>query len=140
MGAGIKYEVVTSAPIEAIVDLYKAGGWWHENQESRDAIEPMIRGSFCFMVARTEDGQIVGMGRALSDGASDAYIQDVVVLAPYRGQGIGRKLILRVVEHCLRHKIRWIGLLAEPGTHAFYEAIGFSRLEGYAPMLYRIRG
>jgi GNAT superfamily N-acetyltransferase len=80
------------------------------------------------------------MGRALSDGASDAYIQDVVVLAPYRGQGIGRKLILRVVEHCLRHKIRWIGLLAEPGTHAFYEAIGFSRLEGYVPMLYRIRG
>jgi aralkylamine N-acetyltransferase len=140
MNAGIEYEKVTSAPVEAIVDLYRAGGWWHENQESRDAIEPMIRGSFCFMIARAESGQIIGMGRAISDGASDAYIQDVVVLAPYRRQGIGRKLILRVVEYCLNHKIRWIGLLAEPGTHAFYEEIGFSQLEGYKPMLYRIRG
>jgi aralkylamine N-acetyltransferase len=140
MNAEIKYEIVTSAPVEAIVDLYKAGGWWHENQESRAAIEPMIRGSFCFMVARAEGGQIVGMGRAISDGASDAYIQDVVVLVPYRGQGIGRKLILRIVEYCLSHKIGWIGLMAEPETHAFYEGIGFSQLEGYRPMLYRIRG
>ena len=140
MNAGIEYEKVTSAPIEAIVDLYKAGGWWHENQESRDAIEPMIRGSFCFMIARAGNGQIIGMGRAISDGASDAYIQDVVVLAPYRRHGIGRKLISRIVEYCLNHKIRWIGLLAEPGTHAFYEEIGFSQLEGYKPMLYRIRG
>lgn len=140
MSAEIEYEIVTSAPVEAIVDLYKAGGWWRENQESRDVIAPMIRGSFCFMVARTESGQIVGMGRAISDGASDAYIQDVVVLAPYRGQGIGRKLILRLIEYCMIHKIRWIGLLAEPGTHAFYEEIGFSELEGFKPMLYRIRG
>jgi aralkylamine N-acetyltransferase len=140
MGAWIEYEIVTSAPIEAIVNLYKAGGWWRENQESRDAIEPMIRGSFCFMIAREENGQIVAMGRAISDGASDAYIQDVVVLPPYRGQGVGRELMRRIVDCCLSHKIRWIGLLAEPGTHAFYEDIGFSQLEGYRPMLYRIRG
>jgi aralkylamine N-acetyltransferase len=140
MSAWIEYEIVKSAPVEAIVELYKAGGWWHENQESRIAIEPMIRGSFCFMIARTENGQIVAMGRAISDGASDAYIQDVVVLAAYRGQGIGRKLISRIVEYCLSCRIRWIGLLAEPGTHAFYEEIGFGQLEGYRPMLFRIRG
>jgi aralkylamine N-acetyltransferase len=140
MSSEIEFEKVTSAPLEAIVDLYKAGGWWHENQESRDAIAPMIRGSFCFMIARMENGQIVGMGRAISDGASDAYIQDVVVLPPYRGQSVGRKLILHLVEYCLNYKIRWIGLIAEPGTHAFYEELGFSQLEGYKPMIYRIRG
>ena len=29
------------------------------------------------------------MGRAISDGCSDAYIQDVVVYSEFRGQGIG---------------------------------------------------
>jgi ribosomal protein S18 acetylase RimI-like enzyme len=140
MNAKIEYEVVKAAPVEAIADLYKAGGWWQESQRSRSIIEPMIRGSFCFMIARAPSGQIVGMARAISDGASDAYIQDVVVLVPYRGQGIGRRLILNVVEYCIERKIGWIGLVAEPGTHAFYESIGFSRLEDYRPMLYSIRG
>jgi ribosomal protein S18 acetylase RimI-like enzyme len=76
------------------------------------------------------------MGRVLSDGASDAYIQDVVVLTPYRGQGIGRELILRLTRHCLEHRLDWIGLVAEPGTNAFYEGLGYHLLEGYLPMLY----
>jgi aralkylamine N-acetyltransferase len=140
MNAEIEYEVVKAAPVEEIVNLYKAGGWWKESWGSRSVIEPMIRGSFCFMVARASNGRIVGMARAISDGASDAYIQDVAVLVPYRGQGIGRKLILQVVDYCLDHKIGWIGLVAEPGTDAFYERIGFNRLEGYRPMLYGVRG
>jgi aralkylamine N-acetyltransferase len=140
MNAEIEYEVVKTAPVEEIVNLYKAGGWWNESPGSRSVIEPMIRGSFCFMVARASNGRIVGMARAISDGASDAYIQDVAVLIPFRGQGIGRKLILRVVDYCLDHKIGWIGLVAEPGTDAFYERMGFNRLEGYRPMLYGIRG
>ena len=138
--AEIDYQKVVSAPIEEIIDLYKAGGWWRESPAARSSIPALIRGSFCFMVARAGDGRIVGMGRAISDGASDAYIQDVVVLEDYRRHGIGRELILRLTDYCLGQGIEWIGLVAEPGTHAFYEAIGFRRLEGYLPMLYGKRG
>src|SRR5208283_4222128 len=74
----IVYENVTSAPTEAIVDLYRAGGWWQEQPAWRAAIPQMVRGSFCFLLARAPDGRIVGMGRVISDGASDGYIQDVV--------------------------------------------------------------
>ncbi len=139
MTAEVDYELVTNAPVEDIVDLYKAGGWWRESLENRLRIEPMIRGSFCFMVARTPEGRIVGMGRAISDGASDAYLQDIVVLPEYRRQGIGRELIRRLTGYCAEHEIEWIGLVAEPGTRTFYEGLGYSPLEGYQPMIFGTR-
>jgi ribosomal protein S18 acetylase RimI-like enzyme len=80
------------------------------------------------------------MGRTISDGASDAYIQDVVVLPQYRRQGIGSELIRRLTQQCVTHEISWIGLVAEPGTSGFYETLGYSALEGYRLMLYGKRG
>lgn len=132
----IEYEAVKAAPVEEIVALYKSAGWWQENPESRDVIPAMIRGSFCFMVARSLEGKIVGMARVLSDGHSDAYIQDVVVLNSFRGRGIGRELVRRLTNFCVDRKIGWIGLVAEPGTHGIYEALGYRPLAGYQPMLY----
>jgi aralkylamine N-acetyltransferase len=136
MREAVDYEIVTSAPIEEIVELYKSAGWWQESPEARAAIPPMIRGSFCFMVARSIEGRIVGMARVISDGYSDAYIQDVVVLPDYRGRGAGRELVRRLVQFCVARKISWIGLVAEPGTQGVYEDLGFGPLVGYQPMLY----
>jgi spermidine synthase len=130
----IHYEFVSTAPVEVIVELYKAGGWWQESPEARAVIEDMIRGSFCFMQARDGQGRIIAMGRAISDGVSDAYIQDVVVLKEFRGLGIGRELIRRLTRFCLERKIEWIGLVAEPGTQEFYEGLGYKELEGYRAM------
>jgi aralkylamine N-acetyltransferase len=131
-----EFEAITSAPIEEIVELYKAADWWHESAESREIIPGMIRGSFCFMVARSLDGRIIGMARVISDGHSDAYIQDVVVLDSYRGQGIGRELVRRLTQFCVERKIPWVGLVAEPGTQGLYEELGYGPLVGYQPMLY----
>jgi ribosomal protein S18 acetylase RimI-like enzyme len=132
----VEYEIVSSAPVEEIVELYKAGNWWQDNPESRRVIPGMIKGSLCFMVARSLEGRIVGMARVISDGFSDAYIQDVVVLQSHRGQGIGRELIRRLTQFCIARKIAWIGLIAEPGTQEFYEELGYGPLVGYQPMLH----
>jgi len=132
----VEYETVTSAPVEEIVNLYKAGGWWQESPEARAIIPGMIRGSLFFMVARNLDGHIVGMARVISDGHSDAYIQDVVVLDSHRRRGVGRELVRRLTQLCLARKIAWIGLVAEPGTQSLYEDLGFGPLAGYQPMLY----
>jgi ribosomal protein S18 acetylase RimI-like enzyme len=136
MRESVDYDAVTSAPLESIVELYKAAGWWQESDEARAAIPPMIRGSLCFMVARSIEGRIVGMARIISDGYSDAYIQDVVVLPEYRGRGVGRELVRRLTQFCVARKIAWIGLVAEPGTQGLYEDLGFGPLAGYQPMLY----
>lgn len=134
--ASIRYNIVKELPVEVVVGLYEAGGWWKESPEWRAVIPQMIRGSFCFMVAREADGTIVGMGRAISDGVSDAYIQDVVVVRSHRGRGIGAELVRRIAEYCSQNGVSWIGLIAEPGTQPFYERIGFRAFSGQ-PMLYR---
>jgi aralkylamine N-acetyltransferase len=132
----VDYEAVREAPLDEIVELYQSAGWWQESPEARTVIPSMIQGSLCFMVARSFDGRIIGMARVISDGFSDAYIQDVVVLSAHRGQGIGRELIRRLTQFCMDRKISWIGLVAEPGTQKMYEELGFGPLVGYQPMLY----
>lgn len=89
------------------------------------------------MGARDEAGNLVGMGRVISDGCSDAYIQDVVVLSNLRGKGIGAEIIKRLTSHCIEHKITWVGLIAEPGVNSFYERLGFEPMQNYQPMLYK---
>lgn len=135
----ITFEFVTSAPVDEIVELYRAGGWWREDDTCRALIPRLMLGSFCFLVARDGGGQIVGMGRVLSDGVCDAYIQDVVVLAAHRSRGIGREIVRRLTERCVAAGIGWIGLVAEPGTEFFYEPLGFRALAGYRLMLHRSR-
>ena len=76
------------------------------------------------------------MGRALSDLASDAYIQDVVVLKPYRGKGIGKKIIQVLIKRLREKGVDWIGLIAEPGTAPFYEKLGFKPMAGHVPLKY----
>jgi len=132
----VGYDTVTSAPVEEIVALYESAGWWQESPAARAVIPGMIRGSLYFMVARDLDGHIIGMARVISDGYSDAYIQDVVVLGAYRGQGIGREMVKRLTQLCIARKIAWIGLVAEPGTKDLYEELGYGPLVDYQPMLY----
>lgn len=131
---GISFTKITSAPVEAIVALYQEAGWWTESPKARAVIPAMIRGSFCFMVATDATGEIVGMGRVLSDGVSDGYIQDVVVRHSMRGKGIGRELVSRLAQHCVEKGVEWIGLVAEPGKKEFYQNLGFKELVDYVPM------
>ncbi|MDI6726584.1 MAG: GNAT family N-acetyltransferase, partial [Smithellaceae bacterium] len=70
-----------------IIELYRRAGWW-EREDDDGLVSAIVAGSHCFLVAL--DGKmIIGMGRAISDRASDAYIQDVTVHPSRRGAGIG---------------------------------------------------
>jgi ribosomal protein S18 acetylase RimI-like enzyme len=128
---------VSAWPQEEIVALYRAGGWW-KDAYAPSGIMHVIEGSFAFAVAVvSSSGTAVGMGRVLSDGTSDAYIQDVVVLPEYRAQGIGRRLVKALLEYCVSKGLQWVGLIAEPGQDEFYSLLGFKRMEQYVPMLYQ---
>ncbi|WP_067051652.1 GNAT family N-acetyltransferase [Methanofollis ethanolicus] len=133
MDPDIALHVVAAWDAGEIVDLYRAGRWWQE-EWSLDGIAPLIAGSFCFVVA-TDGDRTVGMGRAISDGCSDAYLQDIVVLPAYRRRGIGDAIVERLVSFCREKGISWIGLVAQPGTIPFYERHGFAPMKGHVPML-----
>ena len=133
----IQIKLVDSWPEDEIVNLYKAGGWWKDYYDS-SKLKYMIKGSFAFAVAVNKNlNKAIGMGRVISDGVSDAYIQDLVVLPEYRDTGIGSELVKTLLKYCLSKKIIWIGLIAEPGQYGFYSNIGFKTLKKYTPMKYK---
>ena len=121
--------------LRQIVGLYRAAGWWWEEGDHLDFAIRLLRGSFCFYVAEL-DRKIVGIGRAISDGVSDAYIQDVTVDQKLRCQGIGTAIIRSIIADLRRHDIDWIGLIAERGTHPFYDKLGLTAMINAVPMLY----
>ena len=123
---------------DEIINLYKAAGWWKDSYNPK-GVQPLIKGSFAFAVVVKKDlGKAIGMGRIISDGVSDAYIQDLVILPKYRGQGIGKKLVNALIKYCLSKKIIWIGLIAEPGQNEFYSSVGFKQMINYTPMKYHM--
>ncbi|EKD35724.1 MAG: GCN5-related N-acetyltransferase [uncultured bacterium] len=130
----------TEDQLRQIVALYRAEGWWSPYDEGRRQLIPrLISGSHCFVVAE-EEGRIVGIGRAISDGVSDAYIQDMVVLDAHRKQGIGRRILDTILERLRNDGLRWIGLIAEPGSSSLYQHAGFREITAWAPMLLTIEG
>ena len=131
----IEVRFVKSWPEDEIVALYRAGDWWKDHYDP-EGLRPMMEGSFAFVVAVDGNtGRAVGMGRLVSDGFSDAYVQDLVVLAEHRGKGIGRQILKALVGRCIEKKIQWIGLVAEEGTEDFNSPLGFSILPG-RPMVF----
>ena len=133
----IEIKPVDEVDRAAVEELYCQAGWWRESDRTPDGnrwIDALVRGSFCF-VGAFAGGRLIGMGRAISDGASDAYIQDVTVLPAFRGRGLGAAIIRRLVEELRARRIGWIGLVAEPGTEPFYRRLGFAALAGHVPML-----
>jgi spermidine synthase len=132
-----EFEFIKNASVQQIkeiVDLYMAEGWWKESVDTEALVRGIISGSHCFLIS-VENGHITGMGRAISDGFSDAYIQDVTVALSCRGRGTGAEIIKRITERLYSDGIRWVGLIAEKNSHGFYEKLGFSVMQGCVPML-----
>ena len=102
--------------LQQIVKLYRDEGWWWQDEEHLDVAEKIVTGSYLFLVAVNE-AAIIGMGRAISDGTSDAYIQDVAVARKIRGRGVASALLEALIRQLKQSGIDWIGLIAEKGSH-----------------------
>ena len=73
-----------------------------------------------------DDQQLIGFGRAISDGLIQAAIYDVAVLPSYQGLGIGKQIIERIVESL--PGCNFI-LYASPGKELFYEKLRFRKMK-----------
>ncbi len=133
----VNIEIVTSASIDDLKALYKSAGWWEtSHDQDSDFLNHIVKRSALFAGAFFKN-KMIGMGRVISDLVSDAYIQDVVVLDEYKGQGIGKNIIKLLVEKLKENNVDWIGLVAEPGTSSFYEDLGFVQLKDHVPLKYK---
>ncbi|MGH3273400.1 MAG: GNAT family N-acetyltransferase [Streptosporangiaceae bacterium] len=72
-------------------------------------------------------GQQVAVGRVITDGVTFAYICDVFVAAPSRGQGLGSWLLGCMLADLRASGIRQV-LLATRDAHALYRRTGFHQV------------
>ncbi len=132
MSDDIEYRKITKVSLQLATEmetLYRLAGWlsWGE---SGSFIPHAVAGSMV-VIGAFDGSHLVGMGRAISDGVSDAYIQDIVVDLAYRRRGIGSEIIRHIVSSLQEQGVDWIALVGEPGTESFYKSLGFTRKSDY---------
>lgn len=109
---------------EEILSLYKAVGW-KAYTDNPKALRKGYQKSLLTLAAYKK-GKLLGIIRAVGDGQTVVFIQDILVYPEYQRNGIGTALIKAVLE---RYKdVRQIELATDnrPETVAFYKAMGFS--------------
>lgn len=68
---------------------------------------------------------LVGFGRAISDGVSQAAIYDVAIQPSYQGKGLGKVVIQKIREELPGYNLI---LYASPGKEDFYRKNGFFKM------------
>lgn len=101
-------------------------GW--PNPPSPDAHYRILANSAEIVLARIDDGTVVGFITAISDGVSCAYIPHLEVLAEHQGRGIGTELVRRMLAR-LSH-LYMIDLVCDPALQPFYERLGMRPVVG----------
>jgi ribosomal protein S18 acetylase RimI-like enzyme len=85
----------------------------------------MLRHADILLTARTDDGELVGISRAITDWNYCTYLSDLAVDETFQGRGIGRELVRRT------HEIAGLGtsltLLAAPRAESYYPHIGMKQ-------------
>lgn len=107
---------------EELSNLYIAAGMG--NKSPADIQTAFTNSMFkCFVY---DAGKLIAVGRALADGFDASYICDIAVHPDYQGRGIGKQIVLQLVEFSKEH--RKIILYAAPGKDTFYKKLGFKRM------------
>ncbi len=53
-----------------------------------------------FVVTAWDGERLVGAGRAVTDGAFNAFFPDIAVHPGYHGKGVGREIVARLLKRC----------------------------------------
>ena len=92
-----------------------------------DVVERSIDHSLCFGVyAGTEQ---VGFARVVTDYVTFAWLCDVFIVEPHRGQGLGKRLVETVVAHPDLDGIRLFSLATRDAHELYRRYAGFEPLE-----------
>ena len=110
--------------LEEITNLYQSVGWTNY-LERIGILEDAYANSLCVLGAYDSD-RLVGIIRAVGDGQTIVFVQDIIVLPEYQRKGIGTKLLKAVMDKY--SDVYQMELLTDntEKTKAFYRSVGFS--------------
>ena len=101
--------------------LKKVGMAYHEPEVHKRAFEASHTTVFIY-----ENSQLLGFGRALSDGEYQGAIYDVAVLPEAQGKGIGKIIIESIKDNLPSCNLI---LYATPGMEGFYKKLDFGLMK-----------
>ncbi|KAF0187522.1 MAG: hypothetical protein FD168_2524 [Desulfobulbaceae bacterium] len=112
--AGVHWKTVSET-------LKRVGMAFYEPDVHRTAFEASHTTIFIYNA-----GQLIGFGRAISDGVYQAAVYDCAVIPEFQGKGVGKILmnnLLSELSHCN------VILYASPGKEGFYQTHGFQKMK-----------
>jgi len=112
--SGIDWQIIADS-------LKKVGMAYHEPEVHKRAFEASHTTIFIY-----EELQLIGFGRAISDGEYQGAIYDVAVLPEAQGKGIGKVIIQAILNRLPNCNII---LYAAPGMEGFYKKFGFGSMK-----------
>ena len=110
--------------LEEILHLYQSVGWTNYLKRV-DILEEAYANSLCVLAAYDGDS-LLGIIRAIGDGLTIVFVQDIIVLPEYQRKGIGTKLLKTLMD---KYKdVYQMELLTDntEKTKAFYRSVGFT--------------
>ena len=110
------------APREA-ADLYIELGWGTSKEYSVARMKRSLANCDIVISARNAGGELIGIGRALSDFAIDTKVLDLIIAPDYQRQGLGQAMMKKLAA-------------AAKGTSIYFETerknFAFAAKCGYA--------
>ena len=111
---------------DEIISLYASVGWTAYTKDP-DALRNGFSHSL-LVLAAYEGERLLGIVRAVGDGATVVFVQDLLVFPDCQRKGVGSALLRAVLDRY--PKVRQIELVTDDTeeTKAFYRAAGFAPL------------
>lgn len=122
----MQFKEYTKFNFDEIKKLYDAVGWTAYTDDM-DSLEKGYEKSLKVLAAYESD-KLLGIIRAVGDGFTVVFIQDILVFPEEQGKGIGKALIKAMLDSY--PNVRQIQLTTDIDlkTIAFYKSVGFSEL------------
>ena len=117
------YQYNEPVPVKALADLREAVGW---NRMEKEYASPLLA-SYCH-IAVYEGDELIGYIDCVSNGVTDAYIQDLMVRPDQQGKGLGTELMHRMIAYLREKRIYIISVLFEDSLKPFYDRFGFTTM------------
>lgn len=122
------------------IDLDRVHGWLASSYWTpgiaREQVARQIANSHSLGAYHPEHGQ-VGFARVISDRASFAWLADVWVDEPARGQGLARRMVRWFLDHPDYASVRRFALNTLD-AHGVYEPLGFGPLANPERLMQRL--
>ena len=117
----INYQVNPTISVQDLIDILKKSTLGLRRPlADLEAMESMLAHAN-YYIGAYENGQLVGLARAMTDFVYTTYLSDLAVDEKYQQQGIGKELIKILKINIPRAKLI---LLAAPAAEAYYPKIG----------------